>query len=251
MVNRAEIAEDVEDWNATITQGWELLNARDIGSFWSDYADTDTLSDPALTPFGHDNGGNYLCLTPAGEVVEVGMDVTDGPITRAGSLVGFLEGEQLSAPAAQTGKPSEVLSVTTPRPLRADEVPAGVPQLTVTGYSTVAGTDLRGASALRTLGIKTARCVDLSGLDALPLRELSLELVSELRGVDTLADIATLETVTLGDPLDPAVLMQLGRHPGVTRVQLQTRVPFKEQVDLANLVLVESPVVPFTASGTW
>lgn len=267
-------------YQQTLTSGWQLLPTARIASEWKHWCELAAdgsydgvacdigrvgvaqprLVHPGWVPFASDGAGNYLAIDTvpgprgvAGQVVEFGTDLVDGPYVHADSLVDFLAKRRYEWP--DDPGLDHLVQADEPRPLTADDVPAEVQSLRVFNLSEASGSVVARATNLKMLLLRRVGQVDLSGLQELPLQELrlldlprvdltplaghptlrriSLESIEHLDGAATLAQLPALETVeTEKTPTDG--LRSLAGHPRLHRVKLGDSRPMTEAVRIAQ-----------------
>ena len=279
----------------SLTAGWSLLGTAEIArehAMWSDLAAegpyTDAAFDlgipgalqprlvhPGWIPFAHDHSGNHLAIDTvpgpngtAGQILEFGPDLVDGPFLHADSLLDFLQGRR--SPWPEDLRLDHRARPTDPRPLHVDDVPSSVQSLRLFGFSHIDGATLAQAPALKRIIIRDTGTVDLTGLQDLPLQELSLQDIAdvdlsplaghptlrtvtvsgigELRGADTLVSLPRLESLSC--PAEGTDVEELAAHPRLHRVSFTREMPLAEQVELCNRLRPAAPLTVHTASGS-
>lgn len=284
------------DWHQTMTGGWGLLTTNEIATEHANWAALAAeghydgvaydlgkpgatalrLVHPGWIPFARDWGGNHLAVDTvpgstgvAGQVLEFGRDLPDGPLVRADSIVDFLAGrrhEWPSNPDRDTMvKPEES------RPLLPADVPATCQSLRLFGLTQIAGETAARAVGLKSLIIRDAESVDLAGMANLPLqdlrlldlkgidlsplaghpalRRLRLENIDAPVGVAALGELRALESVSFAGPVAGELVEAVARNPHLHRVTFDRDLPLAEAIAFADALRPDSPVEVTRESG--
>lgn len=286
MSNGAEVDYTFE--GDTLTDGWSVLSSSEIiqrHKEWSDLAACGPntgvayekgapgvtqlrLLHPGWIPFAHEYGGNVLGidLVPgpngiAGQILEYGRDLYEGPIRHADSLIDFLAGRRYPRRNGSVDylvHPQEQASF-----IRAD-VPDETESLrlfNLESFSISAVLDL----PLKSLLLRNIENVDLEGIQYLPLQQLRLidiesvdlaplvghptlrglmeENVEKLLHVEALGALPALENVELSHA---EALSVLGP---VHSLGLSRDLRMEEAVKLINRMKRDSPLEISFVSG--
>lgn len=279
----AAVSRAVDDHRQTMTSGWELSSAAEIAAAhasWSALAADGPYDGPAFDlgtpsvtlprlvhpgwiPFAQDGGGNHLAVDTvpgpagrAGQVLEFGPDLYEGPVVRADSIVDFLAGRRHTPP--RIPDLDTMVRPATPRPLLPEDVPPTCQSLRLFALSSVTGTTIARAAGVKRVILRDITSVDLEGLSEVPLQELRLldldeidlaplahhpslrglhlEDVRTVRGAAALRDLPALESVELAAPVDRELVDALAGNLRLHRVTFDLDVPLSDVVGFVELL---------------
>lgn len=279
---------DAEVEEGTLTAGWSFLSSAEImqrHKQWAELAANGPytgeafdqgipgvvqlrLLHPGWIPFAHDHGGNCLGidLVPgphgiAGQIIEYGRDLVDGPVRHADSLVDYLAQRRYDWPAPYL---DHVIPPETPQPFIRAEVPEETESLRLFNLEYFAISAVHDLP-LKALILRNIAAVDLSGIEFLPLQSLRLldlkeadlaplaghptlrmitvENVEKLYNVEALGALAALETVEMDST---QALDALG---DIHVLKLPKGLRLVQAVDLINRVCRQSSLEITFSSG--
>lgn len=218
------------------------------------------IQHPGWIPFAADHAGNYLGYdtvpgprgTP-GQIVEFGADYPTGGCVLARSFADYGEGKLVDGPAQTLSVSITGSGLGTPTRIPSPDIPHGTGSLHI---SRASGFSFAGLDAgVRSVSLSSVKDVDFTGIHDIELVELDitgaevpldltplakhpslrvLKLGRRIAGVETLADLPSLEVVELPRGSASSALQALARNPRIAEIILPSALPLDQVLEVAK-----------------